>query len=171
MKTIQLLRHAKSSWKNPNLADIDRPLNARGKAAAEAMSAYLARENLRPDLVLCSSARRTRSTLKRIRAALDAKTVLAVEREIYDAEAEDLMSRLRALDDVHASVMVIGHNPAMEELAHALSGGGDAEALARMTEKYPTGSLAVLEADIASWHDLGAATARLMRFVTPRDLE
>lgn len=171
MKTIHLMRHAKSSWKDASLADIDRPLSGRGKAAAEAMAAYMTRENLRPELVLCSSARRTRSTLKRIRGALDSTTVLAVEREIYDAEAEDLMSRLRALDDAHASVMVIGHNPAMEELAHVLAGGGDTGALTRMTEKFPTGALALLEADVGSWRDLGPAAARLTRFVTPRELE
>lgn len=171
MKTIYLLRHAKSSWDDPDLADIDRPLSERGRRAAEAMAVYLAEAAIRPHLVLCSSAKRTRSTLKRVAPALGGTAPAVIEEGLYEADADGLLRRLRVLDDGLASVMMIGHNPALEELARRLTGDGEEEALRRMDAKFPTGALAVLTADVAAWRDLGPAGARLTAFVTPRDID
>jgi len=169
MKTIFLLRHAKSSWDDPDLADFDRPLSGRGKEAAEAMADQLRERKIAPDLVLCSAARRARATLKRIRPGLAGKPETVVDEALYHAGAGALMERLQALDDGVRSVMVVGHNPTLETLARDLAGDGDAEALARMAAKFPTGALAVLETEAKRWRDVKARGARLVAFFGPRD--
>lgn len=169
MKTIYLLRHAKSSWGDAALADSDRPLNDRGKGAADAMAAFLAEAKIQPNLVLCSSAKRTRETLARILPGLGNKVPAVIEEALYHAEAGDLLRRLHGVDNSLASVMLIGHNPGLEDLARRLASGGDADALARLAAKYPTGALAVLEADVTRWRDLEKDGARLRAFVCPQD--
>jgi len=171
MKTIYLLRHAKSSWKDPTLADFDRPLNKRGKRAAENMAVYLGGHNPRPDLVLCSAAKRTVSTLEKVQAQFGGGLPAVIDEDFYHADASVWVRRVRALDNDVDAVMLIGHNPGMEELAHFLAGGGDEEAYSRMVVKYPTGALAVFQADIASWQGIEREGAQLVAFVCPRDLE
>jgi phosphohistidine phosphatase len=157
MKRLFLLRHAKSSWDDPDLADHDRPLAPRGRRAAKAIGEHMRREGIEPELVLCSSSRRTRETLERLR--LDSETL--IEDELYAASAQRLLERLRAVDEGVGSVLLIGHNPGVEDLAETL--GGEAQA------KYPTGALATLELD-GTWRGLRAGGARLAGFVTPKQL-
>lgn len=171
MKTIYLLRHAKSTAKDTPLADIDRPLSERGEADAKAMAGYLAKAGIEPALVLCSSARRTRDTLAGVLPALGRKPAPIIEDGLYHADASGLLRRLSEVDDAIPSVMLVGHNPALEELARRLIDGGDAEALERLMEKFPTGALAVLEADAASWREIKKTRARLTAFIRPRDLD
>lgn len=171
MKTIYLLRHAKSSWKNPTLADFDRPLNKRGKSAAKIMAAHLADRKLKPDLILCSAAKRTVSTLKSVRSQLGTDLPAIVDEAFYHAGVGEMVRNLRALDDDVGSVLLIGHNPGMEDLAHFLVGGGDEEAYSRMVIKFPTAALAVFHADITDWKKIERDGAKLISFVCPRDLE
>lgn len=171
MKTIYLLRHAKSSWGDPTLADFDRPLNKRGKRAAENMAAYLAAGKLRPDLVLCSAAKRTVSTLKRVQSQFGGDLPAVIDEALYHADASLWIRRLRALNNDVGAVMIVGHNPGAEELAHILTGSGDKEAYSRMAVKFPTGALAVFQSDISSWREIGHDGANLLCFVCPRDLE
>ncbi len=171
MRRLYLLRHAKSSWDDPALDDYDRPLNGRGRAAARLMAAHLRAARLRPDLVLCSGARRTRQTLDSLEAVLDGVPAV-IEPELYEADRTGLLARLRRLDDRFASVLVIGHNPGLERLAEALAGGqGDGQALARLAAKFPTGALAVLDGEIDRWAELDHGTCRLAAFVRPKDLD
>lgn len=170
MKTIYLLRHAKSSWDDPGLADIDRPLAGRGKQARETMAGYLAEKKLRPALILCSPAKRARSTLKAVRAALGPEVAIGIDAGLYGTNADGLLRRIRGLDDETPSVMLIGHNPEMEELALGLAGAGDAEARARMAAKFPTAALAVLRSPSDHWRGVTANGCRLEAFVRPRDL-
>ncbi|MBT3358779.1 MAG: histidine phosphatase family protein [Rhodospirillales bacterium] len=171
MKTIYLLRHAKSSWKDPTLADFDRPLNKRGKRAAKNMAVYLGGHNPRPELVLCSAAKRTVSTLEKVQAQFDGDLPAVIDDALYHADASVWVRRLRALDDAVGAVMIVGHNPGMEELAHFLAGSGDEEAYSRMAVKFPTAALAVLQTDIAHWRDIERDGAQLIAFVSPHDLE
>jgi phosphohistidine phosphatase len=171
MKTIYLLRHAKSTAKDTPLADIDRPLSERGEADAKAMAGYLAEAGIAPALVLCSSAKRTRDTLKGVLPGLGRKPVPILEDGLYHADAVGLLRRLSEVDDAIPSVMLVGHNPAIEDLARKLADGGDKEARARMMEKFPTGALAVLETDAAGWRDVKKTGARLTAFIRPRDLD
>jgi phosphohistidine phosphatase len=169
MRRVYLLRHAKSSWKDSSLADRDRPLAGRGRRAAAAIADHLEAEGIRPDLVLCSPARRTRETLERVETALGDRVEVRFEEALYGASEVELLARLRALPPEVSSVMLIGHNPGLEDLALALASTGDG--LARMREKYPTGALATIDLPADEWDAIEADTGELVAYVRPRDLD
>jgi phosphohistidine phosphatase len=168
MKRLYLLRHAKSSWKDSGLPDHDRPLAGRGRRAAKAMARHMREHGIAPELVLCSTARRARETLDRIEPALGSPTV-QVESDLYAASAPALLDRLRGVPDTVWSVMVIGHNPGLQELALELA--RPASAASELAAKYPTGALVTLAFDASSWQELDRDTAELVELVRPRDLE
>jgi phosphohistidine phosphatase len=163
LKRLFLLRHAKSSWEDQDLPDHDRPLAPRGRKAAKRMAKHLRDEGISPSLVLCSSARRTRETLERVEPGGD----VHVERELYGASASELLDRLRRVPDETQSVMLIGHNPAVQELALELAADGDR--LADVERKFPTCALATLSLR-GTWGELEASAAELVAFVRPKDL-
>jgi phosphohistidine phosphatase len=167
MKRLFLLRHAKSSWDDPGLADEDRPLAPRGRRAATLIAEWLGRERVSPALVLCSSATRARETLERIAPALGEGVRVQIEPGLYAASERHLLERLRAVQEGVESLMLIGHNPGLEELALRLAGRG--EKLADVRRKYPTGALATLEFN-GRWSELGPEEAELTDFVTPKQL-
>ncbi|HKQ01263.1 MAG TPA: histidine phosphatase family protein [Actinomycetes bacterium] len=169
MKSLWLVRHAKSSWDQPRLPDPDRPLAPRGRRAAELLAAHLAASDIRPSLVLCSSSLRTRQTLAAILPTLGDALEIRIERELYGAGAAQLLERLRRLPNRASSGMLIAHNPGIQDLALALAAGGPA--LAGLREKFPTGALATLELDVERWRDLDHGTATATILVTPRSLE
>jgi phosphohistidine phosphatase len=158
---LLLLRHAKSSWDEPSLADHDRPLAPRGRKAAKRIGAHLRREQIPVALVLCSSARRARETLER---AAPPGTI-RIERELYGASSVELLERLRRVPDEAFVVMLIGHEPAIRDLAVQLTGRGSELA----DRKFPTGALATLTFT-GPWSTLGPDDAELAAFVTPREL-
>jgi len=168
MKRLFLLRHAKSSWKDPGPADHDRPLAARGRRASKAIARYMRDHDFEPDLVLCSTARRARETLDRIAPALGAPSV-ELESSLYGAGARELLERLRRVPDDVGSVMLIGHNPALQELASDLA--QPSPAATDLAAKYPTAALAVLTLAASSWRQLDHDTAELVLFLKPRDVE
>ena len=160
-KRLLLLRHAKSSWDDPTLADHDRPLAPRGRKAAKRIGRHLRSEGITVSLVLCSSARRARETLDRVAPA----GRIEVESELYGASADQLLDRLRRLPDDTGTVMLVGHNPAIQDLLLALvDEPGDLAA-----EKFPTGALATLAVP-GPWHLLEPGQAQLTALVTPRGL-
>lgn len=166
-KRLYLLRHAKSSWKQPELADHDRPLAGRGRRAAKAIARHMRDEAIAPELVLCSTARRARETLERIEPALG-NAAVRHERELYGASAAALLERLRAVPDDVASVLLIGHNPAIEQLAHNLARPSPKRR--KLEAKFPTAALATLEFGGAAWRDLDHGEADVVDLVRPRDL-
>jgi phosphohistidine phosphatase len=168
VKRLFLLRHAKSSWDDPALPDVERPLAPRGRKAAKSMADYFKRQRVRPGLVLCSSAKRTRETLERMVPVLGKGATIEVEAGLYAASAEDLLARLRRVPDTVASVMVIGHNPGLQDLALMLAAGGDE--LPRVREKFPTGALVVLELRRLTWSGLQPGSAEVVGLVLPREL-
>lgn len=168
MRWLLLLRHAKSSWADPGLSDHDRPLAERGRRAAAAMGRYLRHAGLVPDRVLCSSARRACETAALL--GLPERVALEVDHGLYLADPESVLARIRAVDDGTRRLLVIGHNPTTQELALHLGGEGDRAARARIAAKYPTGALSVIRID-GSWAVTAGRSARLERFVAPRDLE
>jgi phosphohistidine phosphatase len=168
VKRVYLLRHAKSSWDKPGLADHDRPLAPRGKRSAEKLARYIARERVRPGLVLCSSSKRTQQTLKRILPALPKSVEVRVEDGLYAAGEEALLARLRRLPDSVSAVMIIGHNPGLERLALALARDGAQRT--RIEAGFPTGALAVLAVRRLTWSGLHHGDAEVAVYVVPRDL-
>ena len=171
LRKLYLLRHAKSSWDDPDMEDLDRPLNKRGRLAARLMADYIARSRLHPALVLVSTAVRTRETWDIIEPKLEG-TSAAIEDSLYEASKGDLLHRLRKVDDHIGSVMLIGHNPGIGRLAESLVGhNGEPEVLEHMFGKFSTGALAVIELNIAHWGELEAGTGNLVTYTRPKDLE
>ncbi|MFO1153025.1 MAG: histidine phosphatase family protein [Rhodospirillales bacterium] len=169
MKVVYLLRHAKSSWKDEGIEDLERPLAKRGRAAAKAMRDYLAEAKVQPAQVLCSPARRTRDTLAIIQGAFASAVPIRFEKGIYMAEPTTLLRRMRRLADSLGSVMIVGHNPGLGQLALRLSEGRDNEARQDLAVKFPTCALAILRSEAEHWSELeGGAT--LEAFVRARDL-
>jgi phosphohistidine phosphatase len=164
-KHLYLLRHAKSSWDDPGLADHDRPLAPRGRRAGELLAAHARRSQIAPQLVLCSSSTRTRQTLALLELA--GEPVVLYERGLYAASEIALLERLRSVRDDVASVMLIGHNSGIEQLALLVASGGPR--IATLREKFPTGALATL-AFHGGWRELGPGVAELEDFVVPREL-
>jgi phosphohistidine phosphatase len=170
MTSLLLLRHAKSSWTDPNLADFDRSLADRGRKAAPAVAEELSRRGWLPDHVLVSPSRRTRETWAIIEARLDATPDTRFLPELYEASAAGLLQILRRIPAEAETVLVIGHNPGMEELAQDLSGPGSAPpALTALKRKFPTAALARFTVE-GKWNGLNTAKVRLTHFVRPKDL-
>jgi phosphohistidine phosphatase len=166
--TLLLLRHAKSSWADPSLADIDRPLAPRGEKAARAIARYLLEKRLRPELVLCSTSRRTRQTFEAIAPSLGRDVAVEYEQELYGASADELLGRIRIVPPEVATLLVLGHNPGLEDLALLLAGRG--AGLDRLREKFPTAALATLAVG-DGWADVKARDAELVDYVVPRELD
>ena len=152
MKTILILRHAKSDWNHPGLDDFERPLNKRGKAEAPLVGQWLRAENLIPDRILCSDAKRARSTAKRVIEASGFTGEISHHSDLYLAMPEVYIHHQKKLPDSVACAMLIGHNPGLEILIGELSG---------KTAILPTAAVAVLQLPITQWEELkpdGAAT-------------
>ena len=169
MHRLFVLRHAKSSWNNSSLADHDRPLAPRGVRAAAALADHVATIDPRPSLVLCSTARRAQDTLDPVRAQLPESTTVLIEDELYGASAPDIVDRLREVPEDTPSVLVVGHNPGLEDLVCGLGRDGDPELIARVQAKFPTGAFATLTFT-GPWKSLGSGPATLEAFVVPADL-
>jgi phosphohistidine phosphatase len=170
MKRLYLLRHAKSSWKEDDLSDHERPLAPRGRRAAAPIGVYLRDHAILPDLVLASSARRTRETWELVSLMLPKPPRVVYEDKLYLANADELLVRLRQVNDEADSVLIVGHNPGLQELAERLFGDGDSAGLSKLRGKFPTGGLALYQFDVDRWEELLPGIGRLTDFVVPRDL-
>lgn len=166
-RRLYLLRHAKSSWDEPDLSDRERPLAKRGRKACKLLRAHLREARVRPDAVICSPARRTVETLAAISKALPKGVDTWSEERIYEAAPPELLDLVKETNAAYGSLLLIGHNPGIEGLALLLA--GDGEALPALRAKYPTGALATLEFS-GAWTDLGPGAALLDDFVQPKDL-
>jgi phosphohistidine phosphatase len=176
MRQLLLLRHAKSSWDDPAQSDHARPLNARGRAAAAALRTAMRTLGLVPDVVLVSSARRTLQTLEAL-SPWDETPIIEPMNGLYLASPTQILQTLQGISDTVRSLMVIGHNPGLHDLALTLVGAhamsSNAQLMRKLAEGFPAAGLA--EFTIArSWRDLGEGGGegggRLVRFLGPRDL-
>lgn len=171
MLDLLLLRHAKSSWDPPGLDDRSRPLTGRGRRAAQAMGRAIAARQLVPDLVLCSPARRTRETWEIAAAELAPAPAFRLEEALYDfGGGSGLLQLLQGLDADVRRVLLVGHNPALENLALQLIGPGGGELAGRLRRKFPTAALAVIRYAVARWQDLTDGQGELAAFIRPRDI-
>ena len=174
-RKLVLLRHAKSAW--PDVPDHDRPLAPRGQRDAPVMGRWLRTNGDVPDQVLCSTARRARETWQLAREGLGADPPVSFERRVYQASAEALLDLARAVPSAVTTLLIVGHDPAIHELALMLarpaSAGGSGVPRAtfdQMRAKFPTAAVAVLELT-GSWDQLDPGTAQLTAFVIPREVE
>jgi phosphohistidine phosphatase len=171
---LLLLRHAKSDWGDKSLDDHDRPLSRRGIEAAPRMAAYMRTRNYTPDLVKCSTSRRTRETLELIAPAFASSPKIEFSRRLYLAERRTLLEEIRSTPAQSRTLMLIGHNPGMGEFAQKLAAlpEDDAEAARqdRLALNFSTAALAVFEFDAGEWREVGEGRGRLIDFVRPKDL-
>jgi phosphohistidine phosphatase len=169
MKRLYLLRHAKSGWDTRVARDFDRPLNRRGHKAARAMGREMHALGLAFDRVLASQAARVVETLEGLADAWGHDPGAEADPRLYLASASTLLGIVRAAGDEHKSLLLVGHNPGMEQLALLLTQSGDLRDL--LAEKFPTGALAEIALPISSWTDVGEGQGKLTRFIRPRDLD
>ncbi|NMB61240.1 MAG: histidine phosphatase family protein [Chloroflexi bacterium] len=162
MKKIFLMRHAKSSWKDSNIPDHDRPLKKKGEKDAKAMGKMLKSKKLSPDVILCSSAERAKQTAALFKDAISFDEKIELDDKLYMAEISDLITAIKKAPKKAKSVMVIGHNPGLEALLQTLTG---------KVETLPTSSIAYISVPIDEWSDLSVEVdGKLKKLWRPKDL-
>ncbi|MFC4175148.1 SixA phosphatase family protein [Microvirga sp. GCM10011540] len=168
MLRLLLLRHAKAAWPS-GVLDVDRPLARRGREAAVRMAHYLKDEDLVPDLVLVSPARRTVETWDLAQPILG-DVEARQDGRIYEAPVARLLTVLQEVGPEASTLLMIGHNPGFEDLAALLIADGDRDGMLRMSQKYPTAGLAVIDFPQQTWREVARKSGRLERFATPKSL-
>jgi phosphohistidine phosphatase len=171
LKTIFLLRHAKSSWDEPHLEDYQRPLAPRGISAAPRMGRYMLREGLIPQRVLCSGARRARESWELVSGPLEGNIPVEYIPAIYHGSSVTVKEMIQRLPDGETSVLFVGHNPTFHHLALLLAGSGNEAALRQLQFKYPTGALAILDFEVDMWSRIRDGTGYLRDFIRPKALK
>lgn len=170
MLTLSLLRHAKSSWKNPSLPDRERSLSTRGVADAPVMGRAMTERGIDPELVLCSSARRTVDTLALVLPELKVEPKVLYEDALYHASPAEMLDMLRGLQPGSRHVMFVGHNPEMHALALDLIGAGPKHMRDKLKEKFPTAGLAVINFTAGLWSSVDVNSGSLALFLTPKEV-
>jgi phosphohistidine phosphatase len=171
MLTLSLLRHAKSSWKNPALPDRERPLSTRGMGDAPLMGHAMSERGIDPELVLCSSARRTVDTLALVLPELRVEPKVVYEDALYHASPAEMLTMLRDIQPGASRVMLVGHNPEIQALALDLIGAGPKHMRDKLMEKYPTVGLVVINFTAGLWSSVDVNGVTLSLFLTPRELK
>jgi len=170
MLTLSLLRHAKSSWKNPTLPDRERPLATRGRADAPLVGRAMAERGIDPELVLCSSARRTVDTLALVLPELRVEPKVVYEDALYHPSPSEMLQRLHEIPPGASRVMIVGHNPEIQAFALDLVGSGPELLRDRLEEKFPTAGLAVITFTAGLWSSVELHSGSLSQFFAPKEL-
>lgn len=166
MKTLYIIRHAKSSWEDPDKDDFDRPLNDRGKRDAPRMGKRLKEKGITPDLMLTSPAKRAFSTARRIGKVLKySKDNIKMDKKLYHADEETILSVVRDLKDRHEVVMVFGHNPGLTDFINSFQTGE------LDIDNLPTCGIVAFELDIRSWKDAAWGKGKISFFDYPKSRE
>jgi phosphohistidine phosphatase len=166
MLTLTLVRHAKASRDDSSVKDFDRPLNERGKLQSDEMGALLQQRGVAPDLILCSTAKRTQQTLNRLLKRWPSKAEVVLEGRLYLAPTEKLLALIGKCGKTHKHVMVIGHNPGLHLLAFSLAERGDPGQLRSLAEKFPTLGVCSIRFETDSWKKL--ANGELVLLTSPK---
>jgi phosphohistidine phosphatase len=168
MLKLILLRHAKAEPGRPRMADHDRSLAERGIGDASLAGKWLGHSDLLPDLTVCSTARRTRETWRLVSEVLGAVVAVQFEAAIYEATAARLLTVIRRVPVTARTLLVIGHNPGLQDLAADLVRDAEPEAAERMAQKFPTSGIAVFAFKAVNWSQIVPRSARLEAFTAPR---
>ena len=169
MKTLTLLRHAKSTWDDPVARDFDRPLNRRGRKAAWTVGREMREQGLAFDAVIASPAVRVVETLAEVREGYGDGLEPAYDKRVYLAATATLLDLVHEIDDAKERVLIVGHNPGLEQLVLLLAREGGLRDEAAV--KYPTATLAEIALPVERWRDVAAGMGSLTRFTRPRDLD
>jgi phosphohistidine phosphatase len=161
MKTLFVLRHAKSSWDQPDIADFDRPLNGRGRSAAPLMGRVMRERGIIPEVILSSPAQRARDTALLVKESGEFAADILYDPRIYEAGPQTLAQVVSEMDEVDR-LMLVGHNPGIESLVRYLTG---------RDESMPTAALAVIELDIPRWENIGKNSGRLAEVIRPKEVQ
>lgn len=171
MKTLTLLRHAKSGWEDAIPRDFDRPLNPKGRRAAKTVGQHLKTLGLTFDHIVASPAQRVVETIAGVAQGYGSAIEPAWDKRLYLASAATLLDVARETPADADRLLMIGHNPGLEDFVLLLTAGGEASLVAAVEEKYPTATLAELTFAVDHWADLAAGQGTLTRFIRPRDLD
>lgn len=171
MKTLTLLRHAKSTWDDPVARDFDRPLNPRGRRAAKTLGREMRTQQLAFDHVFASPARRVIETLDDIGDSYGRKLDPQYDQRIYLASTDTLLDLIQAADDAVNRLLIVGHNPGLEKLVLLLTRDEGSGLRDEVEIKYPTATLAEISLPVDHWKDVEEGTGTLVRFIRPRDLD
>jgi phosphohistidine phosphatase len=171
MRRLMLLRHAKSDWSTPGTRDQDRPLSARGREAAPKMGTYMARHGLVPDLIIASPATRVTDTLALVLPAFAKQPKAMPDARLYETDADGVLTVIQETSRAVHSLLLVGHNPSLGDLASLLMASGDVAARQRLIEKFPTAALAVIDFPLDDWAKIHPRSGRLDRFVAPKMLD
>lgn len=166
--TLLLLRHAKSSWDHPGISDFDRPVTERGLTAIAGVAGQMADAGYLPQRILCSTAQRARETLAAVLPRLPDDAEITLTRKVYEAEPGDLLELIHTVPGAPSPLLIVGHNPGIQELANLLVTEGNADARLQMAAKYPPSALAVIELPIRSWDETGTGSGSLVDFLVPQ---
>lgn len=171
MKILTLLRHAKSTWDDPVARDFDRPLNTRGRKAARTVGREMRAQGLEFDAVIASPAVRVIETLRDVGEGYGRPLEPRHEQILYLASPSTLLDQVHHVDDRVERLLVVGHNPGLEQLAILLSGSDETGLKGELELKYPTATVAEIRFDVDRWADVAAGGGTLVRFIRPRDLD
>ena len=162
MKTLLLMRHAKSSWDDGDVSDHDRPLNVRGERSAPLMARALVEAGVEPELILSSTALRARTTALAVAEAFQWRPEVRLQHSLYMAPAERILARAAGAPPAVATLLVVGHNPGMEDAVSDL---------AAMRQAMPTAAIARFALEVASWDQLSSARGQLVQVWRPKELD
>ena len=171
MKTLTLLRHAKSTWDDPVARDFDRPLNRRGKKAARTVGQEMRAQGLAFDRIVASPATRVVETLAEVAEGYGRPLTAEYDQRVYLASADALLELVRDTDGAVERLLLVGHNPGLEGLALLVTRERDDPLRGEIAVKYPTGTLAEISLPVERWRDVAPGGGRIARFIRPRDLD
>lgn len=162
MKTLYILRHAKSSWDNNSLSDFERPLNERGIKTAPIIGEMMRKNDFVPEIIVCSTAKRAEQTARFIKESAEFDAEIKFEDAIYEASPMTLLRIVSKIGDKFNSALIVGHNPGFENLMRVLTG---------KSEAMPTAALAVIDLKIEKWSETNTGAGILREFIRPKDIE
>lgn len=161
MKTLYVLRHAKSSWDDPSQTDFERPLNPRGLKAAPFIGELMAKKGFTPSVIVSSPAMRAKTTARLVKGSGQLSTEIVLEKSIYEASPNALRQVVSEISDDHISALLVGHNPGIEGFIRYLTG---------QLEPMPTAALAVIELNIERWNEINDGRGQLLNVYRPKEL-
>jgi phosphohistidine phosphatase len=171
VKTLTVMRHAKSSGDDPNLNDFDRPLNERGRKSARAMGKELKHRGVKFDRVFASPAMRVRETLNDFADGYDQQLDVRFAPEIYEATVERLLNLVRELPDDVAEPLIVGHNPGLQELLVELTGDDRDKLRHRIVAKFPAAAVATVRLPADRWSDIELGSGEIAELILPKELD